>query len=69
MIDSKFVRKNQLMRIPIKPRKVIAFDGDEGTTTSDIVAIQTDINGHVQRRVYLYVVPKFDDHDVIMGLA
>jgi hypothetical protein len=48
---------------------VTAFDGDQGTTTSEIVKIQTDINGHTQHQVYLYIIPKIDDHEIIMGLA
>lgn len=69
MIDERFVRRNKLQRIPIPPREVTAFDGDQGTTTSGIVSVQTDIDGHIQHKVCLYVIPKIDDHDMIMGLA
>lgn len=69
MIDERFVRRNKLQRIPIPSREVTAFDGDQGTTTSEIVSVQTDIDGHIQYKVCLYIIPKIDDHDMIMGLA
>lgn len=48
VIDERFARRHKLQRIPTLPREVIAFDGDQGTTTSEIIAIRTDINRHTQ---------------------
>ncbi len=47
VIDEYFVGKNKLQHIPITPRQVTAFDGDQGTTTIEIIRLHIDIDSHI----------------------
>jgi predicted aspartyl protease len=69
VISSSFVRKNNLERIAINPRRLSGFDGTFSSSTTEVAVVRTDINGHIQDRVFLYIVPKLSGYDAIMGLS
>lgn len=68
VIHSCFVQRNNLQRIRIDPRPLSGYDGGTGCVVEEIAIFQADLNGHVQERVYAYIVPKLGGCDVIMGL-
>lgn len=69
MIDSQFVHKHNLQRTAIQPRNLSGFDGKGGGETTEVAVVRTDVNGHSQDRVYLYIVPRIQGYDMIMGKA
>jgi len=70
LIDSRFVRKHNLQRKKILPREMGGFDGEgKAVIVDELAVIRTDIGGHIQENVHLYVVPRLNGYDVILGLT
>jgi predicted aspartyl protease len=57
LIDSRFATKHNLQRIPITPRGVTGFDAPSGAKISEVAVISMDIDGHIEDRAFMYVVP------------
>ena len=67
LIDANFASRLKLPRIPIPPRGTIGFDSPTRAKITDVAWCTLDIGGHRQRRVYLYIVPRIYEHDIILG--
>ena len=68
IIDAHFCKKNHIERIKIRPFKLRGFDGPSDDHVTEVAKMALDIGGHMQDYVYLYVVPKIDQHDMILGI-
>lgn len=67
-VTSRFARKNKLQRIEITPRSVEGYDGEvKADGIREVAVLESDIDGHVEKRMFLYVVPQLGDYDVILG--
>jgi hypothetical protein len=66
IISNSFVQKHQIERIPIPPRPIRGYDGPSGHI-KEVAKLSLDIGGNYQPCVFLYVVPKIDGHDMILG--
>jgi transposase InsO family protein len=66
-VSSKFARKADLQRIPIKPRRLQQATGVQDRAITEVAYGSLDIDGHRQERVFAYVIPG-QHEDVIMGL-
>jgi predicted aspartyl protease len=68
MIDSSFAKKLNLPRIPIRKMMGLStFEAPTDKAITEVAFASLDIGGHHQRRVFLYVVPKLLDYDMILG--
>jgi hypothetical protein len=43
------------------------YDGVIGNNVSEVAVVDIDIDGHTESRVFLYVVPRIDEQDMILG--
>lgn len=68
IIDSQYVCNHSLERIPINPISVTGYDGDTQKEISEVAIVRLDINGHIEERVFLYIVPQIDSYDMILGI-
>jgi hypothetical protein len=55
LCDPKFASKNRLQRLKIAPRSVTGVVGKLTAVTDEVVAIELDLHGHEEERVFLYV--------------
>ncbi|KAK9326633.1 hypothetical protein V1520DRAFT_377498, partial [Lipomyces starkeyi] len=67
LVSSRFAQRNQLKRIKIRPQSIRGFDGPATDKIEEVAKLSLDIGGNYQHYVYLYVVPKIDGHDIILG--
>jgi hypothetical protein len=67
LCDPKFASKNRLQRLKIAPRSVTGVDGKLTAVTDEVVAIELDLDGHEEERVFLYVSP-IGHYDMILGM-
>jgi hypothetical protein len=67
IISSSFVQKHQLERVKIRQRPLKGFDGPSGQI-DEVAKFSLDVGGNYQPYVYLYIVPRIADHDIILGL-
>ena len=67
LCDPKFASKNRLQRLKIVPRSVTGVDGKLTAVTDEVVAIELDLDGHEEERVFLYVSP-IGHYDMILGM-
>ena len=67
LCDPRFARRHGLTRLKIAPRQVTGVDGKLTDETDEVVAIELDLEGHVQDKVFLYVAP-IGDYDIILGM-
>ena len=65
-IDSRFVQRNRLKRIPIPPRAINAYDDKPKERVDHLVQVTVNIGG-VDSRVLMYEVHKLEQ-DLILGL-
>lgn len=68
IISKRFAYRNQLERIKIRPRAMRAYDGPASGLIEEVVKISLDVGGNAQAVAYMYVVPRIDGHDMILGL-
>lgn len=67
LCDSRFAQKNNLKRIPIKPREVTGFDGKVSSSVDEVAVITLDLEGYRETRVFCYVLP-IGHYDMILGM-
>jgi hypothetical protein len=67
IVSNKFVRRHQLSCVQIKPRALQSVEGISGSTVSQVVSFNLDIGGHRQQKAYMYVVPRIEGYDFILG--
>lgn len=67
LIDSSFVRRNKLERIPITPREVKAYDDRPGEKVQAVVKCEIDIGAH-KSIIWAYEVARMKDQEIILGL-
>ena len=67
LIDSSFAEKHRIERISIPRKRIRGYDGPSGYI-SEVARLSLDIGGNYQPTIYLYVVPKIDGHDIILGM-
>jgi hypothetical protein len=67
LIDSRFAQKHNLKRIPIRPRAMVGFDAVSREGIQEIAIVRLDVDGHVEKRAFLYVVPRLASYDMILG--
>ena len=69
LISEKYVRRHQLERIPIEPRRMRGFDGlSAQSSIAQVARAALNVGGNHQACVYFYVVPHLDGSDIILGL-
>jgi hypothetical protein len=66
LISSKVVSRFRLERIPISPRPIAGWDGQESNSSSELARMTLDIGGQAIE-AYLFIVPVLD-FDLILGL-
>ena len=69
IVSNRFVRRHQLSCVQIRPRALQSVEGISKDAVSQIVSVNLDIGGHQQKQVYLYVVPKIEGYEMILGKA
>jgi len=67
LCDTRFARKHNLMRIPIKPRDITGFDGRVSSTVNEVAVVLLDLDGYREERVFMYVTP-IGDYNIILGM-
>ncbi|OJD09581.1 hypothetical protein ACJ73_10209, partial [Blastomyces percursus] len=67
LIDSRFVRKHGLTRIPITPRKLHVYNDGPAEHVSNIVKFELDMAGH-KSIVWAFEVDHMPGQDLILGL-
>jgi hypothetical protein len=67
LCDYKFARKHKLERVRIRPRLVSGVDGSATDTVDEVVAVQLDLDGHREERVFMYLT-RIGEYDMILGL-
>jgi predicted aspartyl protease len=67
LCDPRFARKNRLIRLKITPRQVTGVDGKLTAITDEVIAIELDLDGHREERVFLYV-SLIGYYDIILGM-
>jgi hypothetical protein len=67
LCDPRFARKNKLTRLKITPRQVTGVDGKLTAITDEVVAVNLDLDGHREEKVFLYVSP-IGHYDMILGM-
>ena len=67
LVDSSFVRRNKLERIPIVPREIKAYDDRPGEKVQAVVRYEIDIGAH-KSMVWAYEVERMKDQEIILGL-
>ncbi|KAI0992479.1 hypothetical protein K3495_g15706, partial [Podosphaera aphanis] len=67
LCDSSFAQRNNLARLEINPREVIGFDGKVASLVNEVAVIDIDLDGHQQKRVFLYIAP-IGSYDMILGM-
>jgi predicted aspartyl protease len=67
LCDPRFAQRNRLTRLKITPRSVTGVDGKLTAVTDEVVAVELDLDGHREERVFLYVSP-IGHYDMILGM-
>jgi hypothetical protein len=67
LCNPRFARRHGLTRLKITPRQVTGVNRKLTNETDEVVAIELDLEGHVQEKVFLYVAP-IGDYDIILGM-
>ena len=67
IVSDRFIRRHQLACVQIEPRALQSVEGVTEGAVSRIVSLDLDIGGHQQRRVYMYVVPRIEGYEMILG--
>ena len=67
LYDPRFIQRHSLTRLKITLRQVTGIDGKLTDETDEVIAIELDLEGHVQDKVFLYVAP-IGDYDIILGM-
>ena len=68
VIDSRFAQKYKLKRVNIPPRTIKGYaDDDPGYVVDELAIARIDIDGHVEKDMFFYIVPKLASYDVILG--
>jgi hypothetical protein len=67
LCDTRFARKHNLPRIPIKPRDITGFDGKASSTVNEVAVVSLDLDGYREERVFMYVTP-IGDYNMILGM-
>ena len=66
-VSEHFARKWRLERIPIVPRPLTELMSTTKKAISEVAYMDIDLDGHQQRRVFLYVIPNQKDYDIVLG--
>src|SRR6266516_4682648 len=66
-VSERFARKWRLERIPIVPRPLTELMSTTKGAISEVAYMDIDLDGHQQRRVFLYVIPNQQDYDIVLG--
>ncbi len=61
------MKKYNLIRTAIEPREVVGFDQERSKPISEVASFSLDIGG-CEQEVFLYIVPKLGQYDLILGL-
>ena len=67
LINSHFIRKNKLQRVPIKERKIFAYDNRLGEEVDAIIKLIINVGGIV-RDGFMYEISRMKDQDLILGM-
>jgi hypothetical protein len=67
LCDPRFAQKNKLMRLKIILRQVIGIDGKLMAIMDKVVAINLDLDGYREEKVFLYVSP-IGHYNIILGM-
>lgn len=66
IISEKYVRRHQLKRVEIQPRRIAGYDGGAGDITQ-VAQFALRVGNNWQARIYAYVVPHLEGEDLILG--
>lgn len=67
IVSRSFVTKHRLRRVPILERTITGFEGSE-MKVKEVAQLALDIGGHYQPKVFLYIVPRLESHDILLGI-
>jgi len=67
LYDPRFTRKNKLTRLKITPRQVTSVDGKLTAVIDEVIAVNLDLDGHREEKVFLYV-SLIGHYDMILGM-
>ncbi|KAH8585803.1 hypothetical protein B0O99DRAFT_529986, partial [Bisporella sp. PMI_857] len=68
IIDLRFARKHNLLRINISFCFLKSFNSFSNETITKVAVVKMDISSYTENKAYLYVVFKLSGHDIIFGL-
>ena len=67
LYDPRFIRKNKLTRLKIILRQVISIDRKLTAVTDEVIAVNLDLNGYREEKVFLYV-SLIGHYDMILSM-
>ena len=67
LYDPRFIRKNKLTRLKITPRQVTGVDGKLTAVTDEVIAVNLDLDGHREEKVFLYM-SLIGHYDMILSM-
>jgi hypothetical protein len=67
LCDPRFARKNGLICLKIITRQVTGVDGKLMDETDEVVAVEIDLDGYRQEKVFLYIA-LISDYNMILGM-
>src|SRR5271163_2167307 len=66
-VSQRFARRWHLERIPLTPRPLPELMSTTTNAISEVAYMYIDLDGHQQRRIFLYVIPNQKDYDIVLG--
>ena len=66
LCDSRFVRQNNLQRIPVTPLGLEGFDGSKNKVATEVAILDLNLDSYSER-IFAYIIP-LSGHDVFLGL-
>lgn len=68
LVSSSFAIRYCLPRILISSRGLIGFDAPSDDTVIEVAIVSLDIDGHHEAKSFLYIIPRLELYDMILGL-
>ena len=67
LYNPRFIRKNKLTRLKIILRQVTSIDGKLTAVTDEVIAVNLNLDGHREEKVFLYV-SSIGHYDMILSM-
>jgi hypothetical protein len=69
MVSRRFISRHRLSCVNIEPRQLQSVEGVSASPITQVVSMELDIGGHVQRKAFFYVVDHIEGYEMILGKA